>query len=1042
MQLVKKILLVIFIALSFFTSFGQGKPSGFPITKSNGWIEYGYLQNDSGRIDAFRDTLWTPRFIPTTVWWLNTGVDSAFWTYKKTTGQRWFKEGGGSGGGSTDTALIRTIVSDSLWTTNFYGKLYDSTTWNNLSSFTNNGGTFTVTGNKIVGSGGAGTFTQSLDWNYYTGLERWKAVAKVKATSGTGGFGLGIRSTASFIAVSACGYFNTSTGRLYMQLGAYSTSDSSSVLAFSTNDYIILTVEQNIDVITVTARNATTNSNPVSLSYTYTVDASTPISPHNSGKFAIFSIGGSFTVDSLAITSNETKNSILGFGGDSKLAGSYAGAFSGRVSDIAGTYFKSTVNVSGGGNLTSDILNQVPEIIALNPKQFILNIGRNDSTAGVSAATTYANYDTIAARLTRAGINVFHALPMYETVAGQGNLINHITSTFSADKIFDTYNPMKQPNALNPDGIHPNEVGNALVLNAILQKNVLAGANNVTTFRNGSGIINHGTHQDLGGTITTDANIVTNAHYGEYIFINGNRIDYDTSASKNNTYLLSANTNAGTHTTFAGNGAGGNQNGDYAIGIGENALSNNPGDNVVGVGVSAASGNTKDDVTAVGNFTGYLQTGDWFTGIGKSAGLSQTGNYVSVFGKNAGISNAGHNVTAGGLSALYQNTKDNATALGYLNGYGNTGEHYTGLGSNTSINNSYDYVTLIGVNASATASQQLVFKNGAYNWRLYHGSLTANRLDTIPDYSGVLVVSNGYGTAGQRLKSNGAGVAPTWVDTASGTNLGNSDLTQSSGTRQYTIGYNSAAGQRYLSLGKLDYSERTFMLFGSNSTNHNGFLYFGASDSTSGIQTTSDYNPTSQRILTAVRINGGKDARTNHYLDSLVLGFASTNYLTPKKIYNFGADSLIIKGNMGISASSSDSVLVRGSDNVVVLRAQSDLGGGLLSGTYTPTLTNVANVAASTAYSCQYSRVGTVVTVSGEVDIDPTTTLTLTQLGISLPIASNLTATNELGGTSADDLGTVARVAGDATNDRAEVRMTPTDVTNRRFSFTFTYRIL
>lgn len=113
-----------------------------------------------------------------------------------------------------------------------------------------------------------------------------------------------------------------------------------------------------------------------------------------------------------------------------------------------------------------------------------------------------------------------------------------------------------------------------------------------------------------------------------------------------------------------------------------------------------------------------------------------------------------------------------------------------------------------------------------------------------------------------------------------------------------------------------------------------------------------------------------------------------------------------------------------------------------LSSTYTPTLTNVANVAASTAYSCQYSRVGTVVTVSGEVDIDPTTTLTLTQLGISLPIASNLTATNELGGTSADDLNTAARVAGDATNNRAEIRMTPVDVTNRRFSFTFTYRVL
>lgn len=112
------------------------------------------------------------------------------------------------------------------------------------------------------------------------------------------------------------------------------------------------------------------------------------------------------------------------------------------------------------------------------------------------------------------------------------------------------------------------------------------------------------------------------------------------------------------------------------------------------------------------------------------------------------------------------------------------------------------------------------------------------------------------------------------------------------------------------------------------------------------------------------------------------------------------------------------------------------------SSTYTPTLTNVANVSASTAYSCQYYRVGNAVTVSGEVDIDPTTTITLTQLGISLPIASAIANSNELAGTAADELGDTGRVAGDATNDRAEIRLTPVDVTNRRFSFSFTYRIL
>jgi len=134
-----------------------------------------------------------------------------------------------------------------------------------------------------------------------------------------------------------------------------------------------------------------------------------------------------------------------------------------------------------------------------------------------------------------------------------------------------------------------------------------------------------------------------------------------------------------------------------------------------------------------------------------------------------------------------------------------------------------------------------------------------------------------------------------------------------------------------------------------------------------------------------------------------------------------------------------DSVVVRTPTGQLKQRAQSDIGG---SGTYTPTLTNVANISASTAYSCQWSRSGSVITVSGEVDIDPTTTLTLTQLGISLPVASALANANELAGTSADDLNTAARVAGDATNNRAEIRMTPVDVTNRRFSFTFTYRVL
>lgn len=113
------------------------------------------------------------------------------------------------------------------------------------------------------------------------------------------------------------------------------------------------------------------------------------------------------------------------------------------------------------------------------------------------------------------------------------------------------------------------------------------------------------------------------------------------------------------------------------------------------------------------------------------------------------------------------------------------------------------------------------------------------------------------------------------------------------------------------------------------------------------------------------------------------------------------------------------------------------------SGTYTPTLFNVENVSASTAVQCQYMRVGNRVTVSGRVTIDPTTTTTLTQLGISLPIASNIGNSQDCGGTAAASgvVDNPAAIIGDAINDRAELSYVCSDVTNHNMFFTFMYSI-
>lgn len=111
---------------------------------------------------------------------------------------------------------------------------------------------------------------------------------------------------------------------------------------------------------------------------------------------------------------------------------------------------------------------------------------------------------------------------------------------------------------------------------------------------------------------------------------------------------------------------------------------------------------------------------------------------------------------------------------------------------------------------------------------------------------------------------------------------------------------------------------------------------------------------------------------------------------------------------------------------------------------YTPTLFNTTNLSSSTAYSCQYIKVGTIVTVSGKVDITATTALsTSTILGISLPVASNIANDNECAGTANDaTLVMPGVIIGDATNDRALLQVLATSILSQSMFFTFTYRII
>ena len=112
------------------------------------------------------------------------------------------------------------------------------------------------------------------------------------------------------------------------------------------------------------------------------------------------------------------------------------------------------------------------------------------------------------------------------------------------------------------------------------------------------------------------------------------------------------------------------------------------------------------------------------------------------------------------------------------------------------------------------------------------------------------------------------------------------------------------------------------------------------------------------------------------------------------------------------------------------------------SGSYTPVLTNVINLDATTAYPAQWQRAGNVVTVSGIISVDPTSAAA-TEVGLSLPIFSNLTANYQCCGISACPAiaGQSAAIVGDTANDRSSMQWIAVDVTNKLMGYEYTYSI-
>lgn len=123
-----------------------------------------------------------------------------------------------------------------------------------------------------------------------------------------------------------------------------------------------------------------------------------------------------------------------------------------------------------------------------------------------------------------------------------------------------------------------------------------------------------------------------------------------------------------------------------------------------------------------------------------------------------------------------------------------------------------------------------------------------------------------------------------------------------------------------------------------------------------------------------------------------------------------------------------------------------DWNGGGCGGMYRPTLTNTTNVAASVAEVALWSKNGNIVTVCGQMTVDPTTTGLNTVVGISLPIPSSLNG-NAVAGLlsgvgSCPTVTHVAAITGDATNQRATFRFLAASASNVVWQYIFMYPVV
>lgn len=153
--------------------------------------------------------------------------------------------------------------------------------------------------------------------------------------------------------------------------------------------------------------------------------------------------------------------------------------------------------------------------------------------------------------------------------------------------------------------------------------------------------------------------------------------------------------------------------------------------------------------------------------------------------------------------------------------------------------------------------------------------------------------------------------------------------------------------------------------------------------------------------------------------------------------YNHNTDTMTI----GTAAATAITI-----DSAQLVTLASVLTGANIYGTYTPTLTAITNVSASSANTSGWIRIGNAVLVFAQISVTATAAGALTVIDISLPVASNFGATTQAVGvgsifTAGTEVAAIS-VSANATNDRARATFVSSSVNARTYTLVFGYIVI